>query len=51
MKDWSKSVSDFLDAKIGLKEMKICSPDKLILGHVSINSIKNKFYSLVYMLG
>ena len=50
MTDRSKSASDFLDAKIGLKEMKIRSPDKLILGHVSINSMKNKFYSLAYML-
>ena len=50
MTDWSKSVSDFLNAKIWLKEKKNRSPDKLILGHVSINSIKNKCYSLVYML-
>ena len=30
--------------------MKIRSPDKLILGHVNINSIRNKFDSLIYML-
>ena len=30
--------------------MKICSPDKLILSHVNVNSIRNKFDSLVYML-
>ena len=30
--------------------MKIRSPDKLILGHVNINSIRNKLDSLVYML-
>ena len=29
--------------------MKICSPDKLILGHVNINSTRNKLDSLVYM--
>ena len=49
--DRSKSVSDFSDAKTGLKKMKIRSHDKLILGHVNINSIRNKFDSLVYMLG
>ena len=48
--DRSKSVAYFLDAKIGLKEMKIRSSDKLILGHVNINSIRNKFDSLIYML-
>ena len=30
--------------------MKIRSPDKLILGYVNINSIRNKFDSLAYML-
>ena len=30
--------------------MKIRSPDKLILGKVNINSIRNKFDSLIYML-
>ena len=39
-----------MDTKTGLKEMKIRSPDKLILGHVNINSIRNKFDSLIYML-
>ena len=29
--------------------MKIHSPDKLILGHLNINSIRNKFDSLIYM--
>ena len=45
--DQSKSVTDFLDAKIGLKEMRIRSLDKLILGHVNINSIKNNFDSTI----
>ena len=46
-----KSVTDFLDPKIELKEMKTRSFDKLILGsHVNINSIRNKFDSLVYVL-
>ena len=48
--DRSKSVSDFLNAKIGLKEMKIRSPDKFIWGHVNINLIRNKLDSLVYVL-
>ena len=48
--DRSKSLTDFLDAKTGLKEMKIRSPGKLILGHVTINLIRNKFDSLIYML-
>ena len=39
-----------MDAKTGLKEMKIRSPDKLIMGHVNINSIRSKFDSLIYML-
>ena len=30
--------------------MKIRSPDKLIFGHVNINSIRKKFDSLIYML-
>ena len=30
--------------------MKIRSPDKLILDHVNINSIRNKLDSLAYML-
>ena len=34
------------DARVGLKEMKIRSPDILILGHVNINSIRNEFNHL-----
>ena len=48
--DRPKSVTDYLDAKTGMKQMEIRSPDKLILGRVSINSIRNKSDSLVYML-
>ena len=36
--DWSETITGFLFAKIGLKEIKIRSPVKLILGHVNINS-------------
>ena len=46
----SKPVTDVLDAKTGPKKIKIRSPDKLILGHVNINSIRNKFHSLIYIL-
>ena len=38
--DRSKSVTDVLYAKTGLKEMKIRSPDKLVSGHVNINSLE-----------
>ena len=48
--DRSKSAADVLDAKTGLKETKVRSPDKVVLGHVNINSIGNKFDSLIYML-
>ena len=47
--DRSKSVTDVLDAKTRLKEMKIHSTDKQILGHVNINSIRNKIDSLIYI--
>ena len=50
MADRSKSVNDVLDAKTRLKEMKIHSTDKEILGHVNTNSIRNIFDSLIYML-
>ena len=48
--DWSETVTGIFDARIGLKETKICSPNKLILGHVNTNSIRNNFHSLVYLL-
>ena len=35
--------NDILDAKIGLREMKIQCPEKIIVGHLNINSIRNKF--------
>ena len=46
----SKSVTDSLDAKTRLKEIKIRSSNKLSSGHVNINSIRNKFDSLIYVL-
>ena len=39
-----------MDAKTGLKKMKIHSPDKLILGYININLIRNKFVSATYVL-
>ena len=36
--DWSESITGILDAKIGLKEIKIRFPDELVLSHVKINS-------------
>ena len=39
------------DAKSGLQEMKRNSPDKLILGYVNINSIRNKFDAHTYIIG
>ena len=32
-----------------LKEIKIQSPDKLLLGHLNINSVRNKFKALTYI--
>ena len=40
--DWS------LFAKIGLKEIKIRSPDKLILGYVNVNSTEQVWFSSIY---
>ena len=38
------------DSKRGLKEIKIQSPNKLILGHLDINSVRNKFEALTYII-
>ena len=38
------------NAKIGLRKMKIQLPDKLIIAHLNINSIRNKFDSLSFMI-
>ena len=47
----SKLTNNVIDAKIGFQEMKRNSPDKLILGHVNINSIRNKFDAFTYIIG
>ena len=36
----------FTNARVGLQEMKSKCPDKLIMGHLNINSIRNKFDAL-----
>ena len=40
---------NFTDVKVGLEEMNSKCPDKLIMGHLNINSIRNKFdaFSLI----
>ena len=39
-----------LDAKSRLKEMKAQSSDKLILGHLNVNSIRNKFEASKFII-
>ena len=38
------------NAKIGMRKMKIQFPDKLTIAHLKINSIRNKFDSLSFMV-
>ena len=40
---------NFTDAKVGLQEMKSKCPDKLIMGHLNINSFRNKFDALSFI--
>ena len=46
----SLSKTGALDAKSRLKEMKAQLSDKLILGHLNINSIQNKFEALKFII-
>ena len=46
----SSSQRDRFDAKASLKEIKFKSPDELILGHLNINSIWNKFDGLKFVI-
>ena len=39
--------NDIVDAKIGLREMKIQCPEKIIVGHLNINSIRHKFNTTI----
>ena len=41
---------EFNDAKIGLKVTKENSPNKIIVGHLNINSLKNKFEDLKFII-
>ena len=41
---------EFNDAKIGLKVMKENSPNKIIVGHLNINSLRNKFEALQFII-
>ena len=42
--------NDIVDAKIGIREMKIQCPEKIIVGHFNINSIRNKFDALSFII-
>ena len=42
--------NDVLDAKIGLMEMKIQCLEKIIVGNLNINSIRNKFDALSFII-
>ena len=42
--------NDIKDAKKGLKEIKLQSPDKLILGYLNISLVRNKFEALTYII-
>ena len=39
----STDLNDILDAKIGLREIRIQCPEKIIVGHLNMNSIRKKF--------
>ena len=45
------SCNRIIGTKVGLKEMKIRPADKLILGHLNISSLRNKFDSLKNTMG
>ena len=42
--------NDILDAKIRLSELKIQCQEKIIVGHLNINSITNKFDALSFII-
>ena len=41
---------EFNDSKIGLKVMKENSPNKIIVGHLNINSLRTKFEALQFII-
>ena len=44
------SPKEFNDAKIGMKVMKENSPNKILVGHVNINSLRNKSEALQFII-
>ena len=46
----SATENDINDAKKGLKEIKIQSPNKLRLGHLNISSARNMLEALTYII-
>ena len=46
----SEQVVNDSDPSISLKNLKIANPNKIIIGHLKINSIRNKFESLTYII-
>ena len=42
--------NDILDSKIRLRKMRIQCPEKLIVVHLNMNSIRNKFDSLSFII-
>ena len=47
----SATENDTNESKKGLNEIKIQSPDKLVLGQLNINSARNKSEALIYIIG
>ena len=46
----STDLNDILDPKIGLREMEIQCPQKITVGHLNINSIRNKLDALSFII-
>ena len=42
--------NDILDAKIGLRKMKIQCPEKTVVRHLNVKSIRNKFDALFFII-
>ena len=42
--------NDILDPTIGLREIKIHCPEKIIVGHLNIDSLRNKFDALSFII-
>ena len=46
-----KVIEDEVSPKNKLKSLKLANPNKIVVGHLSINSIRNKFEDLQDMIG